>query len=53
VRAWVGQYREELILNFTVIGVSVWGVKCRLELILNVIVLFFFLVSLGGNIERN
>ena len=33
------QYREGLILNITVLVVSVWGVKYREELILNVTVL--------------
>jgi hypothetical protein len=36
VRVWGGQYREELILNVTVIVVRVWGGQYREELILNV-----------------
>jgi hypothetical protein len=36
VRVWGGQYREELILNVTVLVESVWGGQYREELILNV-----------------
>jgi len=33
-----GQYREELVLNITVLFVKVWGRQYREELILNIIV---------------
>ena len=42
VKFWEGQYREELILNFSVFVVRVWGGQYREELILNVTV---FVVS--------
>jgi len=35
---WGGQYREELILNVTVLVVRIWGGQYREELILNVTV---------------
>ena len=51
VSVWVGQYREELILNDSVLFVRVWEGQYREELILNVTV---FVVSVWGcNIERN
>ena len=34
-RVWGGQYREELILNVTVLVVRVWGGEYREEPILN------------------
>ena len=50
VRVCGGQYREELILNVTVLVVRVWGGQYRGKLILNVTVL---VVGSGeGNIER-
>ena len=39
MRVWGGQYREELILNVTVLVVMVWEGEYREELILNVTVL--------------
>ena len=35
VRVWGGKYRQELILNFTVIIVRDWGGQYNKELILN------------------
>ena len=40
MRVWGGQYREELILKFTVFVVRVWRGQYREELILNVTVFF-------------
>ena len=39
VSVWGGQYREELILNITVLVVRFWGVQYREEMILNITVL--------------
>ena len=46
-----GQYREELILKFTVFVVRAWGEQYREEQILNVTVLLSG--SGEGNVERN
>jgi len=37
VMVWGGQYREDLILNITVLNVRVWGEQYREELILNLL----------------
>ena len=44
------QYREELVLNVTVLVVSVWGLQYRQDVILNVTV--FGCELLGRAVER-
>jgi hypothetical protein len=51
MRVWGGEYRDELILNVTVLDVRAWGVEYREGLILNITV---FNVRDGEwNIESN